>query len=314
MKKLFLSLTLCLIAFAEHTSVLAMEMPSLTINNNSGKPITVEYRKISNFDRGKADEENIEAGEQATVEQRQNNSINTMTIKAIGDPTVKPIDISAIDIIKLAEAATSTIDISSGPQGELNYKVITPDERENQDKFLEPESFSQEKDQPSASMQKQTIQMTPIGSSSKIVLQKIKKEQEGPKMFIKEVEGVKPQFRGNLLEITKIINEGGLQTIAIIPSADPLRESVGRRDANLRSGTVFIPPFPGLSPDYILTHPINLMQGDASRLVIIIGDTAFYQLEKSDIEQLRDRLGNKITLKVSRNNQISFEADQEANK
>ncbi len=310
MKKLFLSLTLCLIAFAEHTSVLAMEMPSLIIHNSSGKPITVEYRRISNFDTGKADEENIGVGKQATIEQRPTNNINTMTIKALVDPTVEPIPIDAIDIIKLLQAPTSTINVSSGPQGELNYTVITPEEREKQAKRSELESFSQEKDQSSASMQKQAMQMTPIGSSSKIVLQKITNKQEGPKMFIKEVKGIKPQLRGNRLEIKKIITEAGLQTIAIINSADPLGISVGR-NVNLRSGTVFIPPFPGLSPSYTLERPISLIQGDAPKLVIIIGNTAFYQLEMNDMEELRDRLGNDLILKVYKNNQISFEADQE---
>ncbi|MBA3752105.1 hypothetical protein H0X06_04915, partial [Candidatus Dependentiae bacterium] len=63
-----------------------------------------------------------------------------------------------------------------------------------------------------------------------------------------------------------------------------------------------------------LENPISLVRGDAPTLVIIIGNTEFYQIEYGEIVTLRKELGNHLILRVHKNHQISFEADKEAQK
>ncbi|MBA3751415.1 hypothetical protein H0X06_01255 [Candidatus Dependentiae bacterium] len=308
MKKLLLSLSTCMTILIGHTSLMAMELPQLTVNNTSNKPLTLEYRNTKNFDTGNPSKEKLAAGKEVNIEQRPNNSINSLTITVSNDPSVQPLDIKPEDIVTLAEFPTSTIEIISAPQGTLEYEIITPEKKDRKAQILKPESL--EKDRPSAGLPEQKVERISIGGSRKIIQPPSKQDKEGSQIFIEKTEGFTPKIVGNNLQITKIINEAQGVTIAILPSADPLGEKVGY--VHSREGMVFISAV--WSKPLTLENPISLVRGDAPTLVIIIGDTEFYKIGYGEIDTLRQKLGNHIILRVHKDRQISFEADKEARK
>ncbi|MBA2307286.1 hypothetical protein H0W26_04100 [Candidatus Dependentiae bacterium] len=310
MKKLLLSLSTCMTILMGHTSLMAMEMPKLTVSNKSNKPLTLEYRNTKNFDTGNPGKENLKVGEETDIDQRPNDSINSLTITVSNDPSVQPLDIKPEDIVTLAEFPTSTIEIISGPQGTLEYEIITPEKKDRKAKDLEPKSFKKEEAQFSADLPEQKVERISLGGSRKIIQPQSKHDKEGSKIFIEKTEGFTPKIVGNNLQITKIINEAQGVTIAILPSADPLGEKVGY--VHSREGMVFISAV--WSKPLTLENPISIVRGDAPTLVIIIGNTEFYQIGYDEIVTLREKLGNHIILRVHKDRHISFEADKEARK
>ncbi|MBA3751944.1 hypothetical protein H0X06_04085, partial [Candidatus Dependentiae bacterium] len=259
MKKLFLSLTTGISIALAHTSLRAMEMPQLTVNNSSSKPLTLEYRNTKNFDTSTPSKKNLAAGKETDIDQRPNDSINSLTITVSNDPSVQPLDIKPEDIVTLAEFPTSTIEIISSPQGKLEYEIITPEKKDRKAKIEKRESLEKEKDRPSADLLEQKLERISLGGSRKIIQPQSKQDKEGSQIFIEKTEGFTPTIVGNNLQITKIINEAQVATIAILPSADPLGEKAGY--VHSREGMVFISAV--WSKPLTLENPISLVRGDA---------------------------------------------------
>ncbi|MBA3751305.1 hypothetical protein H0X06_00690 [Candidatus Dependentiae bacterium] len=331
MKNVVRSTSLIISAFVAtvmvQVPIAAMEMPKLTLTNHSGKPLTIDYRKASN----KSGTENLGVDRKTTIEQHPSNSIKDMLIKASGDSSIEPVELAAIDALKLIEFPTSTITIMLNPQKKLEYIITTPGEKEPvrftmresaiEEKaqpfdLTQQKSTSEEKDRPVATLQQESLNHTSYGT---IVWEKAPKTEKAP-IILRVKEGFKPVTRRDDINITKIVNRSK-KDITIVPSADILSFAISSRTniEEISGGRTFLIGAEWPTPYYDLLSqgkgPVNLKVTHAkSKIFIMIGKTIIHELTQDALDQIVRKLGNNVMLTVEDDGTLSFETDHKATK
>ncbi|MBA3751259.1 hypothetical protein H0X06_00445 [Candidatus Dependentiae bacterium] len=307
--------------------IAAMEMPQLTFTNRSGKSLTIDYTKASNQPGTK----NLERDKKTTLVQHPSNSIKDMLIKASGDSSIEPVELAAIDALKLIEFPTSTITVTLNPQRKLEYTITTPGEKApleigmrefNKEEKAQPFDLTQrkstleEKVRPVATLRQEALDNS---SSGKIVWEKASKKENSP-IMLRVKEGFTPVTPTEDVNITKIVNRSK-KDVTIVPSADILSFAIqGRTNIEeISGGRTFLIGSEWPTPNYNLLSlgkgPVNLKVTHAnSKIFIMIGKTIIHELSQNALDDILRKLGNNVMLTVEDDGTLSFETDHKATK